>query len=72
MIVRAMVLGSWMVHSSILSRSLKSLDVMLEREKGITKVVGSLKAEEEVVEITEEEIKEEYGTKEEGSSEGRG
>jgi len=71
MMVRAMVLGSWRVQSSRLSRSVKSFAEMLERDKGKEEVDGTLMAEE-VVEITGKEIREEYGTRAEGSGEDRG
>lgn len=77
--VRAMVLGSWRVQSSMLSRSAKSLEEKVDRDKGKEEEVGWLmkvdvcrKDDEEVVENKGEGMKEEYGTREEGSSEGRG
>lgn len=78
MMVRAMVFGSWRVHSSMLSRSAKSLEGKVDRDKGkeeeegwSTKVDVCLKDEEEVVENKGEGMREEYGTREEGNSEGR-
>lgn len=76
MMVRAMVLGSWSVQSSMLSRSAKSLEEKVDRDKEeeegwLTKVDVCLKDEEEVVENKGEGMREEYGTREEGNSEGR-
>ncbi len=72
-IVKAIVLGSWRVQSSMLSRSAKSLEENVDRDKGKgeeegwwTKVDVCVKDEVEVVENKREEMREE------GSREGRG
>lgn len=72
MMVRAIVLGSWRVQSSMLSRSAKSFDEKVDKDKGkveeegwSTKVDGCWKDEVEVENRGEE-------MREEGSGEGRG
>lgn len=71
MTVKAMVLGSWRVQSSMLSRSAKSLEERLEKDKSKEEYDGCLMAEGEVVENKGKAMREEYGP-EEGSREGRG
>lgn len=71
MMVKAMVLGSWSVHSNMLSRSDKSLKEKLEKDRGKEELDGCILDEEEVVNKGEE-MSEEYGTRGEGSREGSG
>lgn len=70
--VKAMVLGSWRVQSSMLSRSAKSFEEKLVKDKSKEEYDVCLMAEEEVVDKKGKAMREEYGTTAVGSLEGRG